>query len=162
MTYGVDACHKRVIAGIKPELAYDKNCDYNKWREEVKNKLTELLGDMPEKTELNPRVEWEEDRGDFIERRIIFASEEDVDVPCHLWIPKSVKKPCPAVICLQGHSTGMHISMGRAIYEGDEELISGGDRDFAKQIVKEGYAALVLEQRGFGERLSEACLKFTP
>lgn len=52
--------------------------------------------------------------------------------------------------------------MGRSIYDGDDELISGGDRDFAKQIVKEGYAALVLEQRGFGERKSEAFLKFEP
>ena len=45
--------------------------------------------------------------------------------------------------------------MGRAIYEGDENSISGGDRDFARQIVKEGYAALVLEQRAFGERKTD-------
>ena len=59
--------------------------------------------------------------------------------------------PVPVVICLQGHSKGMHISLGRPKYPGDEELISGGDRDFALQIIREGYAAFVLEQRGFGE-----------
>ena len=42
--------------------------------------------------------------------------------------------------------------MGRPKYPGDEETISGGDRDFAKQIVARGQAALVMEQRGFGER----------
>lgn len=163
MNYGVDICHKNLLSTIKPSLAYKDGCDYTEWKNQVKEKLTELLGDIPEKTDLNIRSEWEEDRGDFIEKRIIFTSEKDADVPCHLWIPKSAKKPAPAIICLQGHSSGMHISMNRSIYEGDAELIAeNGDRDFAIQIVKEGYAALVLEQRGFGERKSEACLKFTP
>ena len=49
------------------------------------------------------------------------------------------------------HSTGLHISLGRPKYEGDEETINGGDRDFARQIVKEGFCALAIEQRGFGE-----------
>ena len=46
----------------------------------------------------------------------------------------------------------MHISLGAPKYPGDEETISGGDRDFARQIVKRGQAALALDQRGFGER----------
>lgn len=162
MSYGVDIAHMNLIDKIKPSLAYDESKNYNEWRQEVKEKLTELLGDMPEKVELNMRVEWEEDRGDFTEKRIIFSVEKDVDVPCHLWMPKTAKKPSPAIICLQGHSSGMHISMGRPIYDGDDELIAGGDRDFAKQIVKEGYAALVLEQRAFGERKSDAYMKFVP
>jgi hypothetical protein len=45
----------------------------------------------------------------------------------------------------------MHISLGRARYAGDAESIAG-DRDFARQAVREGYAALALEQRCFGER----------
>jgi hypothetical protein len=44
----------------------------------------------------------------------------------------------------------MHISLGKALYEGDEETIAG-DRDFAVQAVSEGYCALTIEQRGFGE-----------
>ena len=162
MEYNVDICHKELLKKVKPTLAFDENCNYDSWRIEVKEKLIELLGDMPEKTELNIRVEWEKEDEEFIEKRIVFTSEKYVDVPCHLWIPKSACAPVPAVICLQGHSTGMHISMGRSIYQGDNESISNGDRDFARQIVKEGYAALVLEQRGFGERKSEAFLKFDP
>ena len=162
MSYGVDICHKNLINEIKPSLSYEESKNYGEWKKQVKEKLTELLGDMPEKTDINIRIEWEEDRVEYVEKRIIFTSEKDVDVPCHLWIPKSANKPVPAIVCLQGHSSGMHISMGKSIYPGDDELIGGGDRDFAKQIVKEGYAALVLEQRGFGERKSEACLKFTP
>lgn len=132
------------------------------WRCQVKEKLTALIGDMPERTEANLSIEWEKEYDTFIEYRFIFCSEAYVEVPCHLWVPKEAKKPCPVVICLQGHSTGMHISMGRFVYEGDEELVSGGDRDFAKQIVGEGYAALVIEQRAFGKRKSERQLASTP
>jgi 2-keto-3-deoxy-galactonokinase len=55
------------------------------------------------------------------------------------------------MICLQGHAPGMHISIGQAGDEHEEELIEG-DRDFALQAVRNGYVALALEQRCFGER----------
>ncbi|UKI37697.1 MAG: hypothetical protein L6V93_06210 [Clostridiales bacterium] len=45
----------------------------------------------------------------------------------------------------------MHISLGKIKYDGDEKLLYGGDRDFAVRAVKEGYTALCIEQRGFGE-----------
>jgi cephalosporin-C deacetylase-like acetyl esterase len=101
-------------------------------------------------------VEQEHDQGcgvhSFRETRFVFSSEVWADVPCHLLIPQEGTAPFPVVICLQGHTTGMHISLARPKYEGDEELITGGDRDFALQAVWEGYAALVMEQRCFGER----------
>ena len=125
----------------------------------MREKLTELLGDMPEeRCDLNIRVEWEKEFETFYEKRIVFRSEENVDIPCHLWIPKNAKKPCPVAIVLQGHSSGMHISMGRPIYPPDAEIISGGDRDLAVQAINNGYAALSLEQRYFGELKSDAVL----
>lgn len=160
--YSVDVCHEKYMRHHRPLLAYDENCDYESWRVRVKERLTEVLGDMPEKVNAEFRIEWKKQHDTFTEIRFMFKAEEDVKVPCHLWIPYEAKKPCPVVICLQGHTSGMHISMGRAIHEGDLEHVSGGDRDFAKQIIKEGYAALVLEQRGFGERLSERQQTFTP
>lgn len=162
MNFSLDICHDKYLKEHKPLLSFDANNDYDSWRENIYIKLTELLGDMPQKTNLNIRIEWEKAHNDFTEKRFVFTSEDQVDVSCHLWIPKKAKKPCPVVICLQGHSTGMHISMGRSVYDGDDKVILSGDRDFAVQIIREGYAALVIEQRGFGERKSEAMLKFEP
>lgn len=50
------------------------------------------------------------------------------------------------MICLQGHSPGMYISMG--IYNNDKEkrLVDSG-RDLAIQAVSHGWAAFVLEQK---------------
>lgn len=44
-----------------------------------------------------------------------------------------------------------HISLGRPKFEGDENSINGGDRDCCVRAVKEGFAAIALEQRNFGE-----------
>ena len=131
-----DLCHEVIMKNTKPTLAYDEAKDFDVWREQVREKLTELLGDMPEtRCDLNIRVEWEKEHETFYEKRILFNSEANVDIPCHLWIPKNVKLPCPVVICLQGHTTGMHISMGRTIYPPDAAYISGGDRDLAVQAI---------------------------
>jgi len=68
-----------------------------------------------------------------------------------LLIPKGIKEPIKTVICIQGHSKGMHISVGEPKYEGDKDSIAGGDRDFALRAINEGYAAIAIEQRYMGE-----------
>lgn len=152
--FSPDPCHEEAFKLLKPELAFSEDCDFAEYQATVRAKFLELIGEMPERVPTNVRIDFEKDMGDFIEKRFVFTTEKYADVPCHLWIPKDGKEKHGVVICLQGHSSGMHISMGRVIYEGDENSISGGDRDFAPQIVGEGYAALVLEQRAFGERKS--------
>ncbi len=132
-------------------LSFDPKGDFNAWRKSLKAKLTELLGKKPLKVKPELRVESETDCGDFLDRRFVFTSETHAEIPCHLLIPKGAKGRHPVMICLQGHSTGMHISLGRPKFEGDDELIAGG-RDFAIQAVRNGFAALAIEQRCFGER----------
>jgi pimeloyl-ACP methyl ester carboxylesterase len=55
------------------------------------------------------------------------------------------------MICLQGHSPGMHISLGRAMTAQEKKSVAGG-RDIAVQAVRNGWAALAIEQRAFGLR----------
>ena len=161
-TFCSNICHERILDERKPKLSFDTNADYGAWKTSVIEQFYDLIGDMPEKVELNVRVEWEHDEGAFIERRIVFDTEKNCSVPCHLWIPKGIKTPVPAVICLQGHSPGMHISMRRFKYPTDEQNFTSGDEDFALQIVKEGYAALILEQRSFGERACDPAIYKSP
>jgi dienelactone hydrolase len=151
--YTPEAVHEHIAATMPRALGFDPSADLDTWRTDVKAKLTELVGVMPDVVPLNVTVEWEKEHDDFREIRFHFTAEAEAEVPCHLLVPLGGDTPHPAVICLQGHSTGMHISLGRPKYEGDEEAISGGDRDFAIRTVREGYAALVMEQRCFGERL---------
>lgn len=112
-----------------------------------------LLGWDPNQARVPLNVELleTEEHADYTRRKLVFTSEPGADVPCHVLIPRGLTQPAPAFVCLQGHTTGMHISLGVALHPGDENAL-GGDRDFALQIVREGYIALVLEQRSFGER----------
>lgn len=145
--------HAHWMASMSQALAFSPKNNFSEWIEALRAKLVELVGLMPEPVPANVRIEFEQEHGDFRETRFVFSSEPEADVPCHLLIPSSGKGPFPLVICLQGHSTGMHISLGRAKFESDEKSIAGG-RDFGLQAVREGYAALVMEQRCFGERKS--------
>ena len=73
--------------------------------------------------------------------RIRFTAEPGEDVPGWLLKPKGAKAPLPVMICLQGHSPGMHISIGEARNEAERRSIAGG-RDLALQAVAQGWAAL--------------------
>jgi hypothetical protein len=142
---------RQLTARISPSLRWNGKENFIIWQEKARTKLTELLGLPFQKCEDKFQIEYREDRGDFTETRFLFQSEEGFFVPCHLWVPANASGPLPMAVCLQGHSTGMHISLGRPKYPGDEETIKGGDNDFAVRIIKEGYCAMAIEQRSFGE-----------
>jgi dienelactone hydrolase len=140
-----------LMKAIKPSMAYDNSEPFEEWQARAAEKLNELLGLPFKKCDDRFTVEYTKKHDDFTETRFLFQSEEGYYVPCHLLVPAGAKKPLPVAICLQGHSKGMHISLGRPKYPGDEETIKGGDRDFAIRVIKEGYCALTIEQRNFGE-----------
>ena len=143
--------NKTIILNTKPSMSYEAFKDFKQWKEEAREKLASLLG-MERFNRVSPEIEieYEKEINGVFEIRFTFQSEEHYRVPCHLLIPCDIEKP-PLMICIQGHSNGMHISLGRPKYDGDEETIKGGDRDFAVRAVEEGFAALVIEQRNFGE-----------
>lgn len=136
-----------------PAFRYDGSADFATWQKVARETLSDLLClEAFEKCDDNFTVEYQTEHEDFTEIRFLFNSEEDFVVPCHILLPKKVAAPFTPVICIQGHSTGMHISLGRAKFPGDEQTIAGGDRDFAIRAVKEGCAAITLDQRYMGEQ----------
>lgn len=146
--YSPDGGHE-IFINQKPKLAFDENKDFVIQKEQIKNKLAELLGEMPERVELNPVTEYQKEEEKYTEYRIRFDVEKEVQAVCLLCIPKLGKEKYPLVICLQGHGKGMQVSMGRTY--GDDPA-DDGDRNIAIQALEHGFAALCLEQRGMGER----------
>lgn len=145
--------HNKLLREIKPSFRYDGGEDFSEWQKRARARLCSLIG----LDKLTPAeddcftIEYANDCGDFTDYRMTFQSEEGYFVVCSLWKPNNKEGKIPMVVCVQGHSKGYHISLGRPIYESDERAISCGDRDFAVQIVKQGYCALAIEQRAFGE-----------
>ena len=147
-----DIIHENLLKG-KGALAFNENADYQEWKQKIKDKFIEILGlDVIAQNACDIKVDIEEtvETDEYIRYRYVFESEKDCPVPCYLLIPKQGKKKYPVCVCMQGHTTGFHISIGESKYEEDE--ISLQTHQYALYAVKNGYAALAIEQRGMGER----------
>ena len=142
----------KLISAVKPALRYEGG-DFAAWQTEARAKLAELLcmQNLNKSEDNKFNIEYEKRGDNYTEYRFTISSEEGYYFPCVLRIPDGVPAPIPTIICLQGHSTGFHISLGNPIFDGDAQSINGGDRDFCVRAIKEGYAALAIEQRNFGE-----------
>lgn len=139
-----------------PRMRFDGGETAAAWQERARGVLGELLGlSKIKRVEEDFSIEYdrveETPSGKVREIRFLVQSEKGYYVPSVLWLPHDRPVPMPVCICLQGHSTGKHISMGRPIFPKDGESIGGGDRDFAVRAVKEGFATLCMEQRCMGE-----------
>ena len=155
---------RQMAKNTEPLLRYKYNQDFSQWKEKAKNKLNELLGLPFEKCEDMFSVLSESDCGDYKRIDFEFQSEKDYFVTASLLVPANHSMPLPCTICLQGHSTGMHISLGEVKFEDDESLIARGN-DFAVRTVKEGFCAIAMEQRYMGkagqsEKGKPACLSY--
>ncbi len=138
----------------QPILKFDENADFQAWKAQIQEKYTQLLGlDEIAKNacEIQVKIEEEVKMDGYTRYRYIFESERNCVVPCYLLLPDTGKEKYPVMICLQGHTSGFHISIGEIKYHpcDDQDVQSS---DFALQAVKNGYAALCIEQRGLGER----------
>ena len=130
-------------------MRYDGSEMFLEWQKNARAKLEELLG-LPFKKCNNLFAITARQVCDGYERvDFEYQSEEGYFVPCNLLIPMGEPQKRPGVICIQGHSTGKHISLGDVKFDGDTDLIAGG-RDFAIRAVKEGYCAIVMDQRYMG------------
>lgn len=81
--------------------------DWNRSSRARRGKLTRVLGldPLPKRTPLNPRYVGEPvelERCTF--RRVVLESAPGIFVAAHLYIPKGVKFPAPAVVYVPGHS----------------------------------------------------------
>jgi len=137
------------LSELKPALSLKEGQSLEEWRPMALQKLRDLMG-MDYFESCDPAFQTEEiiDKGGYVRTRFSFQSEEGYRVPGYFLAPKTGFRE--VMICLQGHSTGMHISLGEVKYPQDAGAIAGG-RDYAIQAVTRGYAALVIEQRCFGE-----------
>lgn len=144
--------HDKKVKSMKPILAYDQELDFESWRKEVRIKIEELLGDMPDFKKYKIELIKEETYKSFTEINFVIKTEDDF-FPCTLLIPSiaSPGNPVPVIMCLQGHETGMHLSLGTPENNKDEELLLD-NMDFGIQAIENGFAALLIEMRFMGER----------
>jgi len=161
--------HQWLMKQTKPALGFDGG-DVKAWQRALRRKLRTLLGRMPAgRCELKVRRLWKREHPLGTIEKIAFTAEPHADVTAYVCLPKDVPPPHTFFICLQGHSTGMHNSIGVQRDDNTQPHLVEGDRDFAIGCMRRGIAALCIEQRSFGERreqqqadaVSEGCTAAT-
>lgn len=154
--------HRLVLDETPQALAF-RGGDVRAWQRRARAKLRKLLGDRPEtRAPLAPRSLWKREHELGTIEKVVFTAEPRADVTGYVCLPKHQRPPYHYVICLQGHTTGMHLSIG--VDRDDETRTVGveGDRDFALGCLRRGFAALCIEQRAFGERQEKAQAQRSP
>ena len=147
--------HKHVMSQTVPSLRYDGG-DVKSWQARLRRKLRGLVGEMPtERCALRPRTLWQREHPLGSIEKLTFTAESHADVSAYLCLPIDIEPPFKVVICLQGHSTGMHNSIGVQFEDDSKSQAVENDRDFAIQCMRRGFAALCIEQRAFGDRCEQ-------
>lgn len=144
------------MRGLEPELSW-RGQPVAAWQTALRGRLAEALGFAPpsavERVPLNVRTLWRREHELGVIEKIVFTSEEFVDVPAYICLPKNAAPPYTWFICLQGHTTGMHLSIAVTRDNETMPMPVEGDRDFGLGCMRRGIAALCIEQRSMGERV---------
>jgi len=144
--------HRHIMDTTRQALRY-RGGDVRAWQRKLRAKLRELIGIWPEKrVPLRVRSLWKREHELGTIEKIAFAAEPYSDVLAYVCLPKGAKPPYTFFICLQGHSTGMHVSIAVERDDETKPFAVEGDRDFGLGCMGRGIAALCIEQRAFGLR----------
>jgi len=122
------------------------------WQQQLRAKLTELLGGFPARTPLAPRTLEVRDFLTYRREKFLFQSRPGVTVLAYLLTPKARQAPQPVVVCVPGHGRGVDDIVGIDENGKDRTVKQGYEYDFAIQAVEHGIAALAIEPMGFGYR----------
>lgn len=127
------------------------------WQKSFRAKLTELVGGFPaERTPLHPVSLETVDCGDYTREKFVIETKPGVMLLGALLMPKSVsKRPLPVVVCVPGHGRGLDDVIG-VNTDGELGVMEKNvHRDYAVQVVRQGLAAVAIEQMAFGCRRDE-------
>ena len=107
--------------------------------EGVRGRIAECFGPLPERTPLHPRVTRVVDRDGYRIENLLFESRPEFLVTANLYLPTGRTEPVPGVVGTCGHSV--------------EGKAAEAYQSFAQGLARQGYACLIYDPIGQGERL---------
>lgn len=122
------------------------------WQQQLRAKITDLLGGFPERTPLNPKTLDVKGFNNYRREHVVFQTRPGVAVVVYLLTPNSRKPPYATVIAVPGHGRGLDDIVGIDENGSDRTGKPGYQHDFALQAVEKGLAVVAIEPLGFGQR----------
>ena len=167
LPFDYEAWAESVVRGTDRRCAYDGATGpaFAAWRAAFRDELRDALG-FPAirragRSDLDPRRHETTSvrRASAAHERQTWSVETEpgVRVPFHLLLPASADPPYPVVVALHGHTeSGKDLAVGAVDDDEGRRCVEEERRDFARQAVERGFAALAPDLRGFGELSTHA------
>jgi len=130
------AAYKRRNDDLAKIATPDAVAERRRW---ARQKFWSLIGGQPERTPLNPRITGTFERPAYRVDKVVFESRPGFHVTGNLYVPKSARRPAPAVLVQMGHAPN-----GKA-FPSYQRLCQG--------LVKLGFVAFGFDPMGQGERV---------
>lgn len=149
---------RKLYEKTKPLLSFKASSrdEFLKWREELKGKIRELLGEFPKPADLSPQLLSREETEKYVREKWLIQSEEDCWVPLYLLIPKNTSGKLPAILCAHGHGPyGKDSVAGVHFNDPDRKVeIARVNYNYAEQMANAGFVTVAPDWRSFGERIA--------
>ncbi len=126
------------------------------WKQTLRTKLAEILGIDGRIPPANPQADLLQsvDRGSYIEEKYALDVGETVHAPMYVLVPKTAA-PYKAVLGFHGHDPSVQNILGNYPDEQTAQENLAVDGNWARVLAEAGYLVCAVEQRGFGERVSD-------
>ncbi|SFL46294.1 dienelactone hydrolase family protein [Halanaerobium salsuginis] len=127
--------------------------EWKLWRENLKAKLAEVIGGLPDQVEVDQAVTLlnREVLTDYIRLRISYKVKDYLELPAYLLLPKIKNFNQKAVVIAHGHGNGVREAVGLNA-RGEKLDQSTCHNDLAVEFAKAGYIVILPELIGFGDR----------
>lgn len=134
-----------------------QSTDFTGWQQQFRDTLIRLTGldhisSGAGELALEPEIHESVNMDGYRREKGSIQTEPGIRIPFYLLLPEGAEQPLPLVISIHGHGKrGKETYVGRFASEEEKVNAIEGERDIALQAVREGYAVLVPDQRGFWE-----------
>ena len=139
------------------EFRADSIRDFVAWQVALRQVMMALLRIVERPLPTNPSaiLIYALDQRDYTEEKYALDVGEDVRTPIYLLIPKT-KPPFKPILVFHGHDpSGAHFVLGHYPDVETEAAMLAVDKNYAQALARAGFLVCVVEQRGFGERVTD-------
>jgi dienelactone hydrolase len=158
----------RLYAENKPRFEFKAETDWTSWREELRESFAARIGvvancERVQDTKETSVILLERKTCEgYIRERVEWTTFDGMRMPVYLLIPEGMSGPRPAVVACHGHGYGSREIVGLMPDGSEREGNPGLHKDFAVELVKQGYVVAAPELLGFGDRRLEEDVKAGP